>query len=271
MPPRRERRVNANNNNNANQPQMNVVGKLLVDVELKGYNCKIPFKYAEQILNTVGINEIAVFNVAKTGLLVSISDYTYDDYTIYVSSEVFGLVKDKRSPKRGVLSIQRFYDYEKGEGILLEPLHTKFFDVKDQLLLLQDYICHNVRILYPKQEFEIYSDELQTILRFRVLMTNNTRYKVISAIDVDLSVDFDYKYINEKMLLPEELRDPFNMYIPSDGMRSAIDYVDAGLYNGKGLFTNEEANVSDDMNEFMNNSDISNDSEFDNDFSDVDD
>lgn len=255
MPPRRERRENAN------QTQMNVVGKLFVDVELKGYNCKIPFKYAEQILNTVGVNEIAVFNVAKTGLLVSVSDYTYNDYTIYVSSEVFGLVKDKRSPKRGVLSIQRFYDYEKGEGILLEPLHTKFFDVKDQLLLLQDYICHNVRILYPKQEFEIYSDELDTMLRFRVLKTNDTRYKVISAIDVDLSVDFDYKYINEKIKLPEEFRDPFNMYIPSDGMRSAIDYVDAGLYNGKGLFTtNEEVNVSDDIDS-DNDNDNTNDSD----------
>ena len=229
-----------------NNKSIKISGKLLVDGNLSGYNCKVPFKYAEQILSTIGINEIGVFNIAKTGTLVSVSDYTYDNYKIYVSSEVFALVKHKRTPKRGIISIERFYDYEKGQEILLEPLNYKFFDVKNQLLLLQDYICYNVRILYPKQEFEIYSNELQTMMKFKVLMTNKTRYKVISAIDIDLSVEFDYKYINEKIKLPQQLRDTFNLYIPSDGMRTAIDYVNAGLFNGdKSLIYKESDNESD--------------------------
>lgn len=243
MPPRR-RQINA---------QLRIRGKLLVDVELKGYNIKIPFDFINDILASTNENEIAVFNIAKTGILVSVADYTQEKAVIYVSSEVFTLVKHKRTPKTGFITMEKFTDYQKGEQVLLEPLHTKFFDIKDQLILLQDYICHNVRLLYPKQEFTVYSTELNCSIPFRVLMTNNTRFQVILAIDTDLTVDFDCEKIEKRMILPEQWRDSINIYIPSDGMRCAIDYVNAGLYSGTELIANKENKVdSKDILDFDN-------------------
>lgn len=225
MPPRRSRRINVGN-------QLRIRGKLLVDVELKGYNIKVPYDFINDIMDSTNDNEIAVFNIAKTGVLVSIADYTHQKSVIYVSSEVFALVKHKRTPKTKFITIEKFTDYKKGESVLLEPLSIKFFDVKDQLILLQDYICHNVRLLYPRQEFTVYSTELNTTIPFRVLMTNDTRFQVILAIDTDLTVNFDCSTIEKRMILPEQWREPIPIYVPSDGMKCAIDYVLAGAYSG---------------------------------------
>lgn len=239
----------------ASTTDLKIRGKLLIDFTLQGYNIKVPQKHLQAVLNTsTSMNDLAVFNVAKSGVLVSIIDYICQDNVIYVSEEVFSLVKHYRTAKMGYITIERFCDYVNGSTVLLKPMSTKFLKVMDQVGLLQNHICHNIRLLYPKQEFSVFAEELNEYIKFQVVMTNDTRYRVILAIDTDLTVDFDCVELLERMKLPEPFRDTMSMFIPGDGMRTPQDYVDNGLYNGNKLgmltssvdYSNADIDISDD-------------------------
>ena len=65
---RRNRQLNLNK-------LLRIRGKLLVDVKLKGYNIKVSRDFINDVLDKTEINNIAVFNIANSGILVSIVDY----------------------------------------------------------------------------------------------------------------------------------------------------------------------------------------------------
>jgi hypothetical protein len=228
-----------------NELPLKIYGKLLIDFTLQGYNIKVPQKYLQQILN-ISHKNLSVFNIENSGVLVSINNFINQDNVIYVSEEVFKIVKHYRNPS-GNISIEIFTDYEDGETVLLKPLNTKFLKIKDQIKLLQNYICHNIRILYPKQIFLVFSEELNEYIKFQVIKTNETLYKVLLAIDTDIIVNFDFTEILERIKLPEPFRDSINMYIPSDGKKCALDYVNSGLYNGTKLYN--EKYILDEKND----------------------
>jgi hypothetical protein len=204
--------------------QLIISAKLLVDVNLKGFNIIIPDKYIQKIISTTNPGDITIFSIEDTGILVSVLEYSTLN-NIYVSNEIYQLIKHKKTLNYGLININRFTDFEKGDKVIFEPLNTTFLQIKDQLTLLQDYICHHIRLLYPKQEFKIYSKEINNNIKFRVISTNNTKYKVITAIDTDLNVDFDCKLIIERMKLPKQFRDPISIFIKGDGKHCAIDYI----------------------------------------------
>jgi hypothetical protein len=225
---------------------LEITGKLLADIELKGYNIKVPYKYLQEITTKTPESGIPIFNIAKSGFLVSVIDYIELTDIICVSQEVFHLIKHLRRVNDLSITIQHFTDYEQGTQVLLEPLNTYFLDVSNQTTLLQDYICKHIRLLYPHQEFTVYDNENKQDIKFRVIETNKTRFKVILAIDTDLVVDFNCKKIIERMKLPEPFRNPIPMYIPSDGMRCIDDYIEAGLYSGKELIKSIVSNNEED-------------------------
>ena len=127
---------------------------------------------------------------------------------------------------------------DNGEIVLLEPLNTKFLGITNQMEFLTDYICHNVRILYPDQIFEVYNTDKHgdpVVIPFKVKLTNNSKYKIIKAFNTDLTVEFDYEYILSKRHLKEEIRDPFHYYNSSKGETCLCYYLKNNLYTGDKL------------------------------------
>lgn len=212
---------------------ISVRGLLCVNPQLMGCSCEISNKYLEDILRECDAHQIPVFNVERSGILVTVKDYIFThEPIINVSSEMFSQIRHLKD-KNGFITMALFKDFEIGSHTVLKPLTTKFFDVKNQMELLTDHINTNIRILYPNQIFEIHSKELDTDITFKVMKTNNTRYKVISAYDTDLEVDFDCEQLHKRMILPEQWRDPIKIRINGDGMRCADDYILAGKLSYK--------------------------------------
>lgn len=213
-----------------------IVGILEADMELLGIGIKIPERYFESSLRNIDYGEISVLRFKKkdSDVLLTVSGFTNDN-KIKCSVEIFRKIKHlKASNGRIYLYPLAKRDLVMGESALLEPLHTDFLKIKNQMDFLTSYICHNIRILYPNQIFEVYekADGIQYCIPFRVIKTNdNDDGKVIKAYNTDLTVEFDYKYILSKKVLKPEIQNPFSFYNSANGERCICYFKKSGMTN----------------------------------------
>jgi hypothetical protein len=155
----------------------------------------LPKKYIDYIYSFQNAQELNIFKIELEDSYIYGTLYDFiDDDIIYISDKLFEFFTDKYPlVKHGVefkLTLSNHHLVNKN-NVIIKPLTINFFDVKDQLKLFENIIGKEFRILYNHLTISIYSQEIQDIINFEIVIDNNINNNIIiKAIDVDLNIDF---------------------------------------------------------------------------------
>ena len=173
----------------------------------------------EDIVSSLGLNQIPVFKINKARIFVSVGDYSTTNAVVECSQQIWQYIAHQLDAN-GFLMFTQYKSSKQGTRVLLEPTTQNFLRITNQMTLLNHFIGTEIRVLSEGYLFWVYSNEIDAKVWFTVKeieCEEDKNCKVITVYDNDLIVDFECSKIIEKAEkrkhLPEIFREEINMFI----------------------------------------------------------